>query len=260
MPTLRPTNATEPQYTIVEVTTPDTEVYQSQPHTQYLVNCTGHVTISNDAGFNKYSVTANPQSLLTITVLNKSTDVIDLTVFKMITSFDQLNLTEGSVIVTLPYRQKVHILNLHLSDVSAKNFLLHKADSSIPEPTKTVRELSLAVGIVIAVVGFLCVSYLAYRFYTSKMKERAARLFKNQDHFLVTVKYNADGTEIEDDEESNFSWGEISWNSRDQLSMNYELEAIEADSILDEEDDESNGSPPLSDFSINSEGDFVDKL
>lgn len=187
-------------------------VNQTDGYKHYVVNTSASVVINNRMGYNRYEIIPNVGSVLTIVHFNDSTDVIDLSAFPMYMQFRQLLITEGSVIVSLPSEQKVHILNLHPSNVSAANFVLFEDAEVSDGSVKDTMALSAVAAALIAggglVFGLFCV--LMYCGGSVIFKEDKSLL---KDHFLMEIKLTVNGSPIagsqsgDDDKEQSASSG-----------------------------------------------------
>ena len=69
--------------------------------------------------------------LITITDFNSSVDIINLKEFELY-KFEEVNITAGSIIITLDNDQKMRLLNLSPGDIDANNFIFNNAPSVSP--------------------------------------------------------------------------------------------------------------------------------
>lgn len=77
-----------------------------------------------------FVVEPNRDCTMQIAHFNLSVDVIDLTAFHHYSAMKELNLTEGSVVLTLPSKQVVRLLHLHPSDMRERHFLFYEEPAS----------------------------------------------------------------------------------------------------------------------------------
>lgn len=226
-----PTAGPSAQSSIIEYTsyyidgTTTASINQSASHVNYIVNTTDNVTINNPLGFKKFTIFPNAASALTIVNMNASNDVIDLTAFVEITQLKQLTISDGSVIIALPRRQIIHILNLHPSDISAANFDFYPA-SSQKHKDKPTKPLSLAAACLIAIGGLILGSLILFQLCGNVIRLTMPTVL-TEDRFLMELKYNKHGDLIGIDNDDLESSGDI-----------------------------EEGSALLSDFTLNSEGEF----
>lgn len=275
---------------------------QTLGYQNYIVNTSEAVFIYNSMGHNKYTLYPHPNSLLTIAYLNNSIDLIDITAFKSIVSFEDLVITEGSVILTLPSAQVVRILNLKPDDMKASNFVFY-SDVATGKKDSTQSTLSVVTGCLIALAGAVLGTMLLLRLVRMIRWSQTAAHVISKKEFLMVVKYNKDGeviTENEDDEvfqgtrhdlERNNSGARYADGEEDEEAVrNFVVEMSDSEassvnsskpSIVSSGDNSvaqwsdrtlnSEGewvpkiqsrrsSSLLSEFSINSEGDFVDRM
>lgn len=216
---------------------------QSDGHQNYLVNTSESVSIYNLMGDNKYTLLPFSGAKVTIVCFNKTSDVIDLTAFVGITLFSQLIFEEGSVLVTLPNQQTIHILNLHPPDMSEDQFEFYK-----PPPVKKVdaevaHTLSAVAAALIIIGGLVLLSMLLLRFCGN------VRLFKNvkvsPKQFLFEAKYDTTGDLIEEESP--------------EQEIGGDLDDIESRGPSSSNNDSIEESPPLSQHTINSEGEWMPK-
>eukprot|EP01034_Spumella_vulgaris_P022257 gene22258-28370_t len=130
--TARPTTTASPSaLTTLNITLTSGGSYaQVFGRVHYFINATDTVRIvkpamRNSASSYIYSISPNPKTLFVIEQFDNHTDVIDLVAFDTIPKFSSLNITRGSVVITLPHRQVIRILNLQPQDVSRSNFLFY---------------------------------------------------------------------------------------------------------------------------------------
>lgn len=137
--------------------------------------------ISSSGTLIVYVIIPNPNSSLLITHFDLTSDKIDLTAFEEITKFDQLVLTEGSVIITLRETQFVRILHHQPSDMSADSFYFYVAPTGT---SKTIQTLSAVSAALIAVGGFIVLSQLVYRLY---LAVHPSKFIPGENFFLGTI-------------------------------------------------------------------------
>ena len=181
---------------------------QYQPHSgvTYIVDTSEQVIIHNYLGNNTYKLTSYPNSLLVIGYFNTSNDRIDLTAFVTITVFSQLQITAGSVIVSLPKNQVVRVLNLHPQDVNSSCFVFYQ-ESKIDDQkiSLTVMLASIVGGIILLFVSLQCYISLTRR----KCATKPFYMFELVDDTvwieLAAAETFSDDLELNDDSECNDS-------------------------------------------------------
>lgn len=107
----------------------------------------------------------------------------------------------GSVIVSLPNEQIIHILNLHPEDVSERNFVLNKDKNN---DNKTIDSsgsngFSVVAGCLVGIGGLIVGAMMLSRLAEAgviRMKSFAA---VPKDHFLLELRYTKEGVLLDDD-------------------------------------------------------------
>ena len=182
---MQPTNTSSPVVQSIVITEPDANITSTTTGASFLVNSTGHVTITSTGGGRIiYVLIPKVNASLTITFFNESIDLIDLSAFVGLIEFSQLTLKEGSVIILLPSAQIIHILNLHPSDMRPHNFIFW-SPSDVKEVSKTVVTLSIVAGAFIALGGLIVILCLSYRIH--RYVKQSKVLVKVEDYFLMTI-------------------------------------------------------------------------
>lgn len=108
-------------------------------------------------------------------------DRIDLTAFSQYSDYSQLNVTWGSVIITLPNTQIVRLVNVNPPDISNKHFMFYSGgsdgsttddpvDESVDAKVKSYQQL-IIVGAVFGLAFLMCLVG-----WGKKYKERASEL------------------------------------------------------------------------------------
>lgn len=165
---------------------------QSQP-IRYIVNGTGSITIDPSLGKCTYVIIPGSNLTLIISRFNVSSDQIDVSRYNDIRQFADLKITHGSVIITLPTRQVVRILNQEPAAMSPVNFIFNSpiVQRSIPVIVIAITVAASGLGI-----GFL---WCIYR----KAKKRALiRNCSTQVHTIVLTYVTKDGEYVFTSEDS----------------------------------------------------------
>lgn len=156
MPTFMPTQA-------ISISTGGS--YESVPNTNYIISADSDVTINGESNNNMYTLIPNANVKITITNFNNYTNFINLESYN-IYSYNQLNITSGSVIITLPDNQIMKLSNLYPSDVSASNFVL-SSENSLPNDSSSNNQDAI-IGGVIGGVAFMVLTALGVYYFGGK--------------------------------------------------------------------------------------------
>lgn len=109
-----------------------------------VINSSSNVMIESagNSGYAMYTIVpilltnhtlhSNVSAEYTITNFKLSTDTINLELFTQIRSFEDLNLTRGSVVLTLSRIQRVRILGLNPVNMTASQFVFASLDDDVP--------------------------------------------------------------------------------------------------------------------------------
>lgn len=127
----------------------------------FIIDSPSDVTIYGGGSNNMFTLEPNPNVLITITNFNNYSDLINLKSFE-IYNFDEVNITAGSVIITLEDNQIMKLLELTPGDISADNFVF------APEPADgggSSTELSQGAIAGIALGGAALLGILGYSVY-----------------------------------------------------------------------------------------------
>lgn len=182
-----------PTYAPVLITGAVTLVNQTMGNQHYVVNTTETVWIYNLVGGNKYTVVPNANSYLTIAYVNKSTDVLDFSLFPMYTKFSDLDIREGSVIVALPQNQIVHILNLHPRDITADSFAFQEVTVEKEKKNHTIATIAVITGVLIALGGLIFVCCIMLNYCSEFKPTSRVDLAKIKRVFIMDYPSTADG-------------------------------------------------------------------
>ena len=96
---------------------------------------------------------------------NATQDVLDLTAFPQYVSYHDLNMTRGSVVITLVNNQVLRLVNVLPEDLGKSNFLF------LPEPDSPP-QANYNVVILCSIIGFLFLLFMGVRYYISWRKQR----------------------------------------------------------------------------------------
>lgn len=132
----------------------------------FIINVSANVFIVDEGGADKFTVYPQSNVTLTIAYFNLSSDVIDLTAFApTLASFDDLTITAGSAIVSLPELQRIRILNLQPSDLAAGHFVFGAGADDDGDAagvaTRIITIATLSVGLLVIVV--CAFTYVAHK-------------------------------------------------------------------------------------------------
>ncbi|MGB4190965.1 MAG: FG-GAP-like repeat-containing protein [Rickettsiales bacterium] len=159
LPTFMPTQA-------IEITSGG--IYQgTESDENFVINSSSDVTIIGGGGSDMYTIEPNTDTLITVTDFNNNTDVINLKAFN-IYNFDEVNITSGSIIITLENNQIMKLLQLSPDDISANNFIFSPSLAPTLAPTDIAIEpsdLNDGAIIAIAVGGSAALGLISYGFY-----------------------------------------------------------------------------------------------
>ena len=145
--------------------------YQSVSNTNYIINADSDVSLYGISSNNMYTLVPNQNMKIIITYFDNYTDYINLVSYD-IYSFDQLNITSGSVIITLPNYQIMKLANLYPSDVSENNFIFNTAPTPTYSPVTNDNSDPInqgaIIGGVIGGVAFLGLAALGIYYFGGK--------------------------------------------------------------------------------------------
>lgn len=145
-------------------------IVQVSRKTQYIISPDGDTFITSHSLVSKYVVKFVPGVIIAIANFHPDKDVIDLTSFSQISSFDELPYRTNPFTLLLPSGQTIILTNIQLKgDIQVKNFLF---STSVPPSTSnddgTVHPTSWDTWkiVLIAVICFLGVLFMiAYSYY-----------------------------------------------------------------------------------------------
>lgn len=276
--------------TNVHITSSSELNYQLFPSMRYFVDTTGTVSIYNTMGNNTYLVGPRAGALLIIQYFNNTNDLIDLSLFTSITSFDQLRIRSGSVIIALPDEQIVRITNLRPPDVNGSNFVFFQDSLIVDDSGSFIRRMSIFVGMAIGFgsiffilsVCLQCCAFVALRsVHWQRSRERFYMFdIKNEDEEGEEKQKDQIRNEVAYDKPSSLHLSELTINSDGDMVRrreenkesedNLSEQTINSDGVLvsrrlwNRIDGISSGSKSsdiaaLSDHTINSDGAVVRK-
>lgn len=129
----------------------------------FVINTDADVTLYGSGNNNMFTLEPNPNVLITVTNFNNYTDLINLKSFN-IYNYNQLNITAGSIIITLEDNQIMKLSNLNPVDINEQNFIF------APEPITDSDDNSsnsLSAGAIagIAIAGTAAVATISYLVY-----------------------------------------------------------------------------------------------
>lgn len=238
IPTAAPTNSTTEMEMFIS--SGMTVGNQGKGGMKYTIATAEDVSIENRNGNNTYILLPFPGGLLVIQYFNNSNDLIDLTAFPSILSFSALIVSAGSVVVTLPNEQVVRIMNIHPEDVNGTSFKFYQ-DAGVTD--KLDQRISVFVGIGIAFGGALAALFLISQcgpLVVEKVRKKVKA--KDPPTWLFNI---VEGDEAEQSEAS------VEAEVSRQSSVSFELDSPKSCDYCE--------SPNLSEISINSDGEFVNK-
>lgn len=99
----------------------------------FIINSSVDVVITGGSGADMYTLKPNANVLITVTDFNRSSDVINLQAYD-IHSFDDINITAGSIIITLEENQRMRLVQLSPGDINADNFIFTSSPAVTPTP------------------------------------------------------------------------------------------------------------------------------
>lgn len=109
----------------------------------FIVNCTSDITFVGGSSSNMYTIKPHGDMTVTITNFNTTSDKINLKAYN-IYQYNEINITAGSIIITLEENQKIKLLNLNPVDINSENFILNTYPTSeptlMPTPTNPISE------------------------------------------------------------------------------------------------------------------------
>lgn len=124
-PTLQPTRiqTTQAENQTIAIETGGI-VEKIEEFDRYVLNATANIVLTGNSRRRvTYVIVAHPAVNYTIETFNNFTDIIDLSDFPYISTFEDLDLKRGSVIISFQDSQLVHISNCDPSQISQDNFL-----------------------------------------------------------------------------------------------------------------------------------------
>ena len=129
-PTVMPTSSSTELYsTVISIATGGS--YTGTAATEnFIIDSPLSVTVTGGDGIDLFTVRPRVDMFITITDFNPINERIDLTSFTNMHRKNDLNITEGSVLVNLPNSQAIKLLNLSPSQISEGNFVF--SDTIIP--------------------------------------------------------------------------------------------------------------------------------
>lgn len=136
-PTASPTVAPTLPYLPIIITNGGMYVSTSLEREDFIIKLSANtaLTITSTGGGDEFTISPNYNVTVTITDFDPVNEVINLSEFHNIYSFSDLNITEGSIIINLPARQIIRLLDLLPPDISADNFIFADAPTSAPTNT-----------------------------------------------------------------------------------------------------------------------------
>lgn len=129
--TNQPTLAPAPSPTYVPTTMPTHAItiisgatYNGSSMSEnFIIDVSSDILINGGGGGDMYTLEPHPDVLVTISDFNQNKDKINLKSFNELHSFNELNITAGSIIITLESNQKMKLLNLQPYDINEENFI-----------------------------------------------------------------------------------------------------------------------------------------
>ena len=161
IPTVAPTNA---------ITITSGSSYNgSSASEKFIIDVTANILIYGGEGNDTFTINPNPGVNITIGDFDKDNEKIDLSFFENIQKMDDFTITAGSAIINLEDNQKVRLLNLEPSDMTADNFIFSSASDDGDNGTGSDYGNLIEYGIIAAVglVGLSvmgCLGFAAYRY------------------------------------------------------------------------------------------------
>lgn len=200
LPTVLPTVSFLPDMITYVIDGHNGDMYNNSHYLQsmrYIVNGTGMITVTPTFGKCIYRIIPGTNLTLTITRFNVSKDQVDVSMFVDIKEYSDLKITHGSIVITLPTKQVVHILNQEPSALSQLNFIFG-APISVPNRSSTiVMILSTTFGVAFAVI----IIWIVYRSYSRAHRLRSP--IGTTQKLTITFQTNVQGEYLfEDDDES----------------------------------------------------------
>ena len=121
-PTFTPTNVPTSMPTqAIEITSGGT-YNGTASNENFIINSSSDITITGSGGSDMYTIEPNANVLITVTDFDNSSSLINLKAFN-IYSFGELNITAGSIVITLEDNQIMKLLQLNPGDINANNFV-----------------------------------------------------------------------------------------------------------------------------------------
>lgn len=148
--------------------------YDVSGSNQNIVIDTGEdVTLYGSGSNNMFTLEPYSNGFVTVNRFNNYTDLINLKAFNVY-SYDQLNITSGSIIITLDNNQIMKLLELSPGDISANNFVFSDMPSSSNDDGAASLNAGDIAGIVIAGTAFVSVIGYCASAYFNKLWPFAA--------------------------------------------------------------------------------------
>ena len=107
----------------------------------FIIDSDADVTIYGGGSNNMYTLEPTSDVLITVTNFNNYSDLINLKSFN-IYNFNQLNITAGSIVITLESNQIMKLLELNPGDISANNFIFASELEPSLSPTVAIKSSS----------------------------------------------------------------------------------------------------------------------
>lgn len=158
--------------------------------TTYIINTPSDVEVVGTQGNSTFVITPVSAVTYSFDYFDNATDVFDLSEFTTIHSFQALTITRGSIVINLPYNQKIHIVNLEPGDLRAENFIFCEKPP-VYFPLITVGGLLGGFAVVYAVLMVFKKELLKH---AKKMAQKSGSMLRmgNQRHStLVPIKDTA---------------------------------------------------------------------